>query len=118
MTCAIVLLILWWSILWFGGAGINYIAGLANYGLVSTGVATVVSVLQITGVIISIMIFLLYLWSVRKSKQLEEYLGRKKRCVIRKKNEAKENINSSITKTKKNVKDWYDKKWWAIENDG
>lgn len=132
---SIVLLASWWTILFFSGMGINHVAKLSNMDMVINGTATVVTVLQVIGVIISLIIFLIYLWSCKKSKQLETYMRKKKREIRKATNEAKVNLNSSLENTKSNlnaakqsindsinkskadVKRWYDKQWWAIEDD-
>lgn len=132
---SIVLLASWWTILFFSGMGINHVAKLSNMDMVINGTATVVTVLQVIGVIISLIIFLIYLWSCKKSRQLEAYMRKKKREIRKATNEAKVNLNSSLESTKSNlnaakqsindsinkskadVKRWYDKQWWAIEDD-
>ena len=132
---SIVLLASWWTILFFNGMGINHVAKLSNMDMVINGTATVVTVLQVIGVIISLIIFLIYLWSCKKSRQLETYMRKKKREIRKATNEAKVNLNSSLESTKSNlnaakqsinnsinkskadVKRWYDNQWWAIEDD-
>ena len=116
MIWSVVFLLTWWLILLLGGIGINHLAVLSGVDIITSGVSILVIILQIIGVVISLFIFLLYCWSVKKSLQLETYCRKKKKCIKCGAHEVKTNINTTIDNTKTNVKHWYDKKWWAIEN--
>lgn len=117
MVCAIILFSIWTAIVIGTGAVINYTASLSNITAVINSTGIIVLVLQIIGIFIGLFFVLLYAWSVKKSNQLEAFLNKKK---IKTKNsmiKTKQQITETKKETEQKIKSWYDRQWFAIENE-
>lgn len=128
MTCAIILFSIWTAIVLGIGCLINYVAGCTGLAILISGTNIVVLILEVLAILIGLGFVLLYAWSCKVSAKIERKIDNKRRKIKQDSERAKKEINrtvkeskeefkNSMEENKEKMKEWYNKQWFAIEDD-
>ena len=95
-----------WTALWVfvGIFGLHLVAPLS--GLIAGALTIAIIGFCLIFILYGCTIYLIYLWSVKKDRQLRNKISKLKKTV-----------SNNIKTTKKNIQDNIDKQWWVLEDD-
>lgn len=119
---AIVLLSIWFAITFFIG---NILISLVdNIPGIGSALGMIVYAIQVISYVVSFLVYLLYLWCVKKDRELRCWASRKKQNTKKrirntkiKLANAKSNAKQKIKDTKDKLKESASNQWWYIEDD-
>lgn len=116
MTAAVVLLAMWSMLVLGTGSLINYLFGMTAIPIVISASGIVVLILEIIGILIGVIIFLIYVWSCKQTVKIERTVRNIKTKTKNKINKMEKEYNDCVNERKQNVKNWYNDQWFAIED--
>lgn len=117
MVMANILLSIWVVITLGTGCLLNYLAGLTGIEIIVSGSGIVVLILEIISILIGLAFWLLYRWSCGVTAYYGRKINKAKQNMKMKCSRTKNNINNYKETKQKQMKDWYDKQWFAVEDD-
>lgn len=116
MTAAIVLLMMWSMLVLGTGSLINYLFGMTSIPIIINASGIVVLILEIIGILIGVIIFLIYVWSCKQTVKIERTVRNIKTKTKNKIDKMGKEQNDRVNEHKENVKNWYNDQWFAIED--